>query len=250
MIRPSLDAQTRWIVAIVVLAVLVALTGVASVTTQSSVAADGTVQTYQVRLTMENRTYTDLTDRAYRLGYDSFEAQLRAQFDPERYKRLTINESRHEKFVTINHKPTIVNLTVTVMEWTPPADSPIRVTTNGRNITYVDTLERPDALPDEEYTLQVRKRYTITMPGRILDTNADLVRNNTTAVWTTYVKQSDNQGFARWSGSPDRVYVTSRRPTKPVSGLDIPLGSTGLGIVGVAVLVAVGGGWWWRRRHG
>lgn len=181
----SQSTRLRSGLGVVALATLVLLAGCASITATSNVAPDGTLTKHQISATMGQNTYSRLDERADRQGYESFCAQLEDRYNESNYDRLSCTKSAQNGNVSVE---------LTLRGYSPPADSRIRVTETDENLTYVDTLES-----DFDLT-RARLTYTVQMPGKIYETNADaLTDDNRTAKWTV---GEDEQ-------LPARVYAES-----------------------------------------
>lgn len=173
------------LIGIVAISVLVLLAGCASISATSNVGADGTLKKYEVSASMNPDAYSQLNDRAKREGYESFCAQLKDRYNSSNYNEISCKKSSSNGKVTIDIKLKGYNTT----------DNPrISVSRSGENITYSDSL-------NTEYDIgQAELKYTVTMPGKIYDTNADeLSNNNRTATWNV----SENER------PPNQVYAES-----------------------------------------
>lgn len=152
----------------VCLATLVMLAGCATVSVESQVASDGTIQQYEVDAELTQQAFERLQSRAESEGYDDVEGFVRGQFNESRYRNLNYDQSRAGSNVTI---------TVTISGYDPGPDSDIRINATGENITYEERVPR-------EFS-EAQVEYAVTMPGEILETNAEEVSgNNRTARWT------------------------------------------------------------------
>jgi hypothetical protein len=87
-----------------------------------------------------------------------------------------------------------VTVTVTVRGYDPGPESPIQVNATGENVTYREVVPSQFS--------HARVEYAVTMPGRIVETNAHSVTaNNRTARWT----------FSPGESSGQRLTVRSRK---------------------------------------
>jgi len=106
----------------VCLAVLVILAGCATVSVESRVGSDGTIQRYEVEAELTQQAFERLQSRVQNEGYDDVEGFIRNQSNESRYRCLNYDRSRAGSNVTIR---------VTVKEYDPGPDSAIRINATG-----------------------------------------------------------------------------------------------------------------------
>ncbi len=213
-----------------VLVALVLLAGCAQLSVHSTVGGDGTIEEYRVQINTSRTVYGFIEQSATEDGYDSVRASFLDGIDESRAESVEYDESFDGDRVTV---------TITLLEYDPDDGSGISVTETDGTIVYEDRSfvneSAQQSMVDEgnlsgAVTAGLAVDYYLTMPGEIVDSNADEVDGNT----------------AEWHATgPDafvdnRIYAESEPPTAP--------GQPGFG-VGVA-LAAVAGGALLRRRLG
>lgn len=191
------------------LSVLVLLAGCASISVASNVGDDGTLKKYHVSAGMSQNTYSQLNERAEQEGYDSFCAQLKAQYDSSNYDRGSCKKSSSDGTVTVD---------LMLKGYNTTDNHRISISRDEGNVTYTDSLDTKYGLSGANLT------YTVTMPGKIYATNAEELSNgNRTATW--HVGKNERP--------PDRIYAKSNvdpgllgsLPTINLRGIGVALAS-------------------------
>lgn len=215
--------------AVLALALLVTLSGCATVTVDSDVAADGTIDRYELDLTTSTTVYGLLNDAAVDDGYDSLAQQLRANVNVSNAANVSVDESLDGENASV---------TLVVTEWDPVDNDRLNVTRTDGTVVYTDTTFYNASVADGAAggisLADFRLRYTVNMPGDIQRAEgADSVNGST----ATY----ESRGQDAYTST--RVEVESDAPTGVLS--------PGFGIapaVVAAVVASLAGAVLARRR--
>lgn len=208
----------------VAIATVFLLAGCAQISVHSSVTADGTIEEYRLQINTSREVYGFLEQAAEDEGYDSFRESIVSDFDEERAETIEYDEAFDGDEVTV---------TITATDVEPGPDSGISITEDGDTLIYEDrTFLNETARGEPETEMQrtimstVSVDYYLTMPGEIVDSNADVVDGNT-AEW----HESGSDAFF-----DNRIYAQSETPTFGA----VPGFGLGVAIIAVALL-AMGG---------
>ena len=180
------------------LALLLVLAGCAQIAVHSTVAADGTIAEYRIELNTSRTVYGFLEEGVEQQGYDSLRDYFVSNVDEDRVGEVTYDESFEGSTVTVS---------ITVEDFEPPANGSITIESTDGMLTYEDTVfvnETAGSIEDEQtdaartMTAGIAVDYYLTMPGPIVDSNADVVDGNT-AEWheSGLDALSDNRIYAR-----------------------------------------------------
>lgn len=181
--------DSRRIALCVVFISLLVLSGCVTVSVNSTVGSDGTIELYEVELTMAQKTYDGLQQMAHEKGYSSIEAYLTADLNKSRVANIEYAKSDTGRNKTI---------TLRLVGYTPPENGAISTTKRNGTVIYVDrTFTGP-----EDASSGIPVQYTLTMPGKILNSTADNVEGNT-ATWDLNSSES----------SQTRIYARSEIST-------------------------------------
>ncbi|WP_248907647.1 hypothetical protein [Halocatena marina] len=169
----------RWIGICVLLVSLVSLSGCLTIpiSVDSSVDEDGTISSYEMRLNISTNAYSYIQRGARSEGYSSTEEYIMnksmSEINRTRVGNIEYSESVNGRNVTV---------TIRLEDYTPANNSLISVTKRNGRVIYTDrTFEASDAASGPD-SLTVPVRYTLTMPGEILNSSADRVEGDT-ATW-------------------------------------------------------------------
>lgn len=155
---------------------LLLLAGCAQVSVNSTVTADQMIEEYRMDVETSRTVYEFLKNSAEEEGYDSIGDSLLSDIDRSRVGEVTYDEEFDDDSVT---------MTITMKDFSPSASGNISVTEEDGLIVYEDlTFVEEDTQSDMEYniTSDLAVDYTLTMPGKIVESNADSVDGNT-AEW-------------------------------------------------------------------
>lgn len=229
---PSESPETRVarnrLVPALALALLLLFAGCASMSVDSTVAADGTIETYSIEVNTSTTVYGLLTESAKDDGYDSLEESFLSDVNRSSYENVTYDEE-------IDGDSATISLTLTGFD--PSASDSVNVTESDGKLVYEDTTfvnESAQVTDDQEsYMSGLTLTYSLTMPGEITDSNADEVDGDT-AEWTATGTDAMTD---------TRVYAESEKPSGIVDSVP------GFGVTaGVVALVAGLGVLALRRR--
>ena len=176
----------RTILGIVLFAALLATVGCMTITVDSSVSADGTVESYEVTMTINNSFYPTMEAQAQSAGYDSFGAFFLAE-------NASVDQSNAES-VDISEEKGPENTTVTIkMEnYDPGPDSNISVRVEDGTVVYEDVTFGPKSESTPTPTSQGMNmnmgggsiEYRLEMPGEIQDASTGATVDGNVATWT------------------------------------------------------------------
>lgn len=193
----------------------------------STVAADGTIDTYSIELNTSTMVYGMLSESAKDDGYDSLKESFLSDVNRSSYESVTYDEEINGDRATV---------TFTLKGFDPSASDSIDVTETDGKLVYEDTTfhnASAEVTDDQEsYTSGLTLTYSLTMPGEITDSNADEVDGNT-AEWT-------ETGADAMTGT--RVYAESEKP----SGVLGSVPGFGTAAALLALVIALGG---FARRY-
>lgn len=152
---------------------LVLLSGCATINVHATVTADGTIEEYRFQINTSSTVYGFLNEAAKDEGYDSLREQLLADIDENATGEVTYDEEFDGDDVSI---------TVTILEFEPPADSSFSITEEDGMLVYEDlTFANETTQMTEEqrsFLSGLVVHYYLEMPGDITDSNADEVNGN------------------------------------------------------------------------
>ncbi|EJN60851.1 hypothetical protein [Halogranum rubrum] len=200
-----------------ILALLVLLSGCATMTVESDVATDGTIDRYELNLNTSTTVYGLLNQGAEDEGYDSLAEQLRANVNASNAENVSVSQSLDGDQATV---------TLVVTGWTPVDAERLNVTRVDGRVVYEDTtFYDADVAPGGGVdAADFELRYVVNMPGDVQRAEGASSVNGSTAVY---------EASGRDAFTSTRVYVESDAPT----GVLTP----GFGVVPavVAVLLVV-----------
>lgn len=214
--------------AVAALALVLLLSGCATVSVESDVAADGTIDRYELNLDTSTTVYSLLDQAAVDDGYASLAAQLRANINASNAGNVSVNQ-------TVDGDRASVTLVVT--EWNPVDADRLNVTRTDGRVVYEDTtfynasVNGGGGVDITDFEL----RYVVNMPGDIQRAEgADSVNGST----ATY------EASGRDAFTTTRVYVESDAPTGVLSpGFGVAPAVVAALLASLAVAVAA------RRRR-
>lgn len=159
---------------------LVVLSGCVAIGVESTVAADGTIEEYVVEIETPETVYSLLQSQADSDGYDSVEEMLLSGINESAAGEVRYNESRSGGNVT---------MTITMRDVRPSGLGNVSVTREDGRLVYEDetfyneSAASADTSGDGTSTTRgIAVDYVLTMPGEVVESNADEVDGNT-AEW-------------------------------------------------------------------
>lgn len=165
------------------------LAGCATVTVNSDVAADGSLDTYQLELETPPQIYATLNDQAQSEGYESFAGQLLGQVDNSSAESISTNVNRSGENVT---------LSITLEGYTPSNNSAVTINKSNGTMVYSDSQFLNQSSGDEESSTSgsINVDYYLEMPGEIQNTTAQNVSGSTAEWHGTYASLTDTRIYA------------------------------------------------------
>ena len=197
-------AETTRTLQVALLVSVVLLSGCATIGVESTVGADGTVEEYTVEIDTTRQVYGLLKQGAERDGYDSLEESFTSDINDSAVGEISYEEEIDGDDVT---------MTITMRDVDPSAMDNVSVSREDGRLTYVDETFYDESAEEtaggseselaESMASGFAVDYSLTMPGEIVDSNADEVDGNT-AEW-----------HATGSGAftETRIYAESEVPT-------------------------------------
>jgi hypothetical protein len=162
----------RKLLTIVVFGALLATAGCMAVTVDSSVNADGTIETYDVEMAINNSVYPQMESQAQAAGYDSFGEFFLAE-------NASVDRSNVGN-VNITEQPGVQNTTVHIelSDYDPGPGSNISVSEEGGMLVYEDrtfgTQSESTPTPTQEgpsmdfgQSMSGSIEYRLEMPGAV-----------------------------------------------------------------------------------
>lgn len=209
--------------AVAVLA-LVGLAGCAQIAVDSTVSAEGEIESYGVTVNTSTTVYGFLNREAINRGHADIGEMWIEGIDRDDIASYSYNETVGFDEATLRFR---------IEGWTPGPDSDISITESGGTLVYEDTMwVNETAAEDNEESGSLSGltvRYRLTMPGEITDSNADEV-DGTTATWETTGPGAMND---------NRIYAESDLPSSSALGPGFGFGTVAvLGVV--ALLLGIG----------
>jgi hypothetical protein len=159
----------------VLLVSLIVLSGCVTVSVNSEVGSDATIESYEIEMTMSQRAYNYLEQSASSEGYSSVKEYMLA----ESFGNVKNNSESME----YSESSEGANKTITVRfdGYTPSSRSPITVRKlNETTMLYTDRTFISASEQSSSGSIPVH--YTLTMPGEITNSTADSVEGDT-ATW-------------------------------------------------------------------
>lgn len=191
-----MSRSTRWKIAIVGVVGLVVLSGCLSMSVEVDVNNDGTINSMDMEMTMDQQVYQFMQSDAQDQGYDSVEDSFRDEINEDAWESVETDVSESENEVT---------LTISASNGDPAEIDFINVTVEEDSITYVDSegFSSDGQTGDGdlgEYMDQIEMEYTLHMPGEVTDTTGEIQDDGTTVMWTL----QDHQGVEQFEATSER----------------------------------------------
>lgn len=184
------------------LAVLLLLSGCATVSVESDVAADGTIDRYELDLNTSTTVYGLLNQAAVDEGYESLAGQLRANINASNADNVSVSQSLDGDRASV---------TLVVTGWDPVDAERLNVTRTDGTVVYEDTTFYNASVGDAGGGVDVTDfelRYVVNMPGDVQRAEGASSVNGSTAVY---------EASGRSAFTSTRVYVESDAPTGVLS---------------------------------
>jgi hypothetical protein len=204
---------------------MIVLSGCVTVSVNSEVNSDGTIESYEVNLTMSKMIYGLMQRSASQKGYSSVKGYLLSDINKSQAKKIEYEEkiSEGNKTITIRFK-----------NFKPTGDGPITTKKKNGMMIYKDqTFMGSGNTTQQGSASKIHVEYTLTMPGKIKNSTADSVDGNT-ATWE--ISGSDGSRL---------IYAKSEIS----SGLGL-LAIAGIGIGGLLIITIAIGAFLFYRSDG
>lgn len=212
---------TKKYAALGLLGVLLATAGCATISVNSTVAADGTIEEYRIQVNTSTQVYAFMNEGAKDEGYNSLRDQMTSDINESAVENITYDENIEGDSAEIMLK----------MEGIDTDSMPgINITESDGEMTYHDRIfvnESADPSDSGSFADSLTVVYKLTMPGEITDSNADEVNGNT-AEW-------HSTGSDAMTNTP--VRATSDVPI--TSAFGIP-GFGPLALLGALAIITIG----------
>lgn len=210
---------------------LLLLAGCAQIAVHSTVAADATIEEYRMEITTSRTVYGLIEQSAQEEGFDSVEESLLRDLDLDEVGAESVEYD--EEFDGDE-----VTMIVTMTGVDPAEFDNVSVTEEDGRLVYEDrtfaAASQMEDVPDESdvsdtVAAGLAVDYYLTMPGEIVDSNADEVDGNT-AEWHA----TGTDAF-----TDTRIYAESELPTTaPVPGFGHGVAVLAIGLLVAALVVA------------
>lgn len=234
----------RVLLGVVLIGALFVTAGCVDIVVNSSVAADGTVESYNVEITANNSIFGTMESQARAAGYDSFGAFFLAEnvsADRSNAESVNINQERGPQNTTV---------TIEMQNYDPGPDSNISVSVQDGTVTYEDVTfgTQSDATPTPTPAGGGMDlggsggsiEYTLEMPGQVQTASQGGTIDGNTVSWE--IEGDGNLYIYAESTVPDQGSGSSGGDGSGGSGGDGGGSSgfgPGFGVVGVVVALAI-----------
>lgn len=161
----------------ILLVSLVVLSGCVTISVDSKVRSDGTIESYGIEMTMNQQVYNYLERTATQEGYSSVEKYLMSNMSSRESnaENIVYSESSNEGNKTIS---------IRFEDYTPDENSGITVTKRNETMIYEDRtfVSNGSSSTQPGSSGRIPVHYTLTMPGEITNASTDNIEGDT-ATW-------------------------------------------------------------------
>jgi hypothetical protein len=209
----------------IVLVSMIVLSGCVTVSVNSEVNSDGTIESYEINMTMSQMVYGLMQRSASENGYSSVKEYLLSDINKSQAKKIEYEEKSSDgnKTVTIRFK-----------NFKPSGDGSISIKKKDGMMTYKDrTFMGTTNTTQQGSSSKINVEYKLTMPGKIKNSTADSVDGDT-ATWEL-------------SGSNESRLIYAKSEIS--SGLGL-LAIAGIGIGGLLIIAIAIGAFLFYRSDG
>jgi hypothetical protein len=204
---------------------MIVLSGCVTVSVNSEVNSDGTIESYEINLTMGQMVYGLMQRSASEQGYSSVEEFLLSDINKSQAKKVEYEEKSSEGNKTI---------TILFEDFKPTENGSISVKEKDGMMIYKDRTYMGTANATQQgSSSKINVEYTLTMPGKIKNSTADSVDGNT-ATWEMSGSEESRQIYAKSEIS---------------SGLGL-IAIAGIGIGGLLIIAIAIGAFLFYRSDG
>lgn len=186
------------------------LCGCISTKVYTKVGKDGVIERYRVEMTINSLFYTGLKEYAKSQGYSSVKDYMIANFSKMLKGEISYDERWEKDQVTI---------IVEAKNAIPQPNSRIKISKEGNYLIFRDLSFKSNESSNmsKAFLGTLRLDYYLEMPGKIVDSNANVVRENK-AEWHLTGTDALNT----------EIYAKSEVPSIP--GMELAIGILGLSI--------------------
>ena len=205
------SAKLFKLVLVLSIVVVVLLSGCATVTVNTKVNKDGTIDSRKMVINMSSYIYGLLTESAKKKGYSSLREAFLSNVSEDMRDKVTYDEIWSGDQVSI---------IVEARDFVPKDNAKIKIWKEGNYLIYEDlTFMSKKEQPTDEFSNVILSsfslHYYLEMPGKIVDSNANVVKDNK-AEWHLTGADAFNA----------RIYAKSEIPSIP--GFELLIGVLGL----------------------
>ena len=204
---------------------MIVLSGCVTVSVHSKVNSDGTIESYEVNMTMSEMVYGLMQRSASQQGYSSVKEYLLSDINESQAKKIEYEEKSSDgnKTVTLRFK-----------NFNPSGNGSISIKKKDGMMIYKDrTFMGSGNATRQGSSSKIQVEYKLTMPGKIKNSTADSVDGNT-ATWEL-------------SGSSESRMIYAKSEIS--SGLGL-LAIAGIGIGGLLIIAIAIGAFLFYRSDG
>ncbi len=197
------------LIGIILTAILIS--GCISLKVHTKVNKNGIIDDYKIEMTMNSMLYGILKEHAKKQGYSSLREYFLANFSKILSGQITYNEKWKDDEVTI---------IIDAKNVKPSPNSKIKIYREGNYIVFRDATFKSEKQSNESkfggaFLPGFRLDYYLEMPGKIVDSNANVVKDNK-AEWHLTGTDALNA----------EIYAKSEVPSMP--GFELLVGVLGL----------------------
>jgi len=201
-----------------VILIAILISGCISLEVHTKVNKDGIIENYRMEMTMNSMLYSILKEQAKKEGYSSVREYFLANVSKELSNQVTYNEKWEGNDVTIIIEAKNVK---------PLPNAKIKIYREGDYLIFKDTTFKSEKEQNEQdefseaFLASFRLDYYLEMPGKIVESNANVVEDNKAEWHLTGIDALNAE-----------IYAKSEVPTIP--GFELLVGVLGLiGAIGI-----------------
>jgi hypothetical protein len=205
---------------------MIVLSGCVTVSVNSKVNSDGTIESYEINMTMSEMVYGLMQRSASENGYSSVKEYLLSDINKSQAEKIEYEEKSSEGNKTI---------TLRFKNFKPSENGSISVKKKNGMMIYEDrTFMGSGNTTQQGSSSKIQVEYELTMPGKIKNSTADSVDGDT-ATWEI---SGSNSSSSSDSGSKESRLIYAKSDIS--SGLG-PIAIAGIGIGGLVIIgIAIG----------
>ncbi len=206
------------------LVIAIVLSGCATITVDTKVRKDGSIERTRMVVNTSSLVYGFLVESAKKKGYSSLRESFMASVGEDMKDKVSYNEVWHGDQVSI---------IIEAVDYVPKEGEKLTIKKENGYLIYQDlTFLSDKAAPSDEFSKAIMGtfslHYYLEMPGKIVDSNANVVKENK-AEWHLVGTDAFNA----------KIYAKSEIPALP--GFELPLALLAV------ILVLIVSGKQWRK---